>query len=49
MPNWLARGTGSQPKFSKPDIEKIERPVPSIETHEKILKTLDKFTFYRRF
>ena len=42
----LASGTGSQPNLSKSDIEKIEIPIPSIETQEKIVKILDKFTNY---
>ena len=42
----LASGTGSQPNLSKSDIERIEIPIPSLKTQEKIVKTLDKFTNY---
>ena len=42
----LASGTGSQPNLSKFNIEKIEIPIPSLETQEKIVKILDKFTNY---
>lgn len=42
----LASGTGSQPNLSKSDIEKMEIPVPSIETQEKIVEILDNFTNY---
>lgn len=42
----LASGSGSQPNLSKSDVEKIEIPVPSLKTQEKIVKTLDEFTNY---
>lgn len=42
----LSRGTGSQPNLSKSDIDDIEVPIPSLETQEKIVKILDKFTNY---
>ena len=42
----LSSGTGSQPNLSKSDIEKLLIPIPSLETQEKIVKILDKFTNY---
>ena len=33
-----------QGKFNKTDLKKIEIPIPSIKTQEKIVKILDKFT-----
>ncbi len=35
-----------QGKFNKTDLKLIQIPIPSIETQEKIVKTLDKFTNY---
>lgn len=35
-----------QGKFNKTDLKQIEIPIPSIETQEKIVKILDKFTNY---
>ncbi len=35
-----------QGKFNKTDLKKIEIPIPSIKTQEKIVKILDKFTKY---
>ena len=35
-----------QGKFNKTDLKEIEIPIPSLETQEKIVKILDKFTNY---
>ena len=35
-----------QGKFNKTDLKGIKIPIPSLETQEKIVKTLDKFTKY---
>ena len=35
-----------QGKFNKTDLKQIRIPIPSIETQEKIVKILDKFTNY---
>lgn len=42
----LASGSGSQPNLSKSDVEKIEIPVPSLKTQEKIVNYLDEFINY---
>ena len=40
------KGGSGNPKLMSNVMEKIEIPIPSIETQEKIVKTLDKFTNY---
>ena len=42
----LATGSGAQPNLSSEDIKKINIPIPSLETQEKIVEILDKFTDY---
>ena len=41
----ITTNTG-QSKFNKTDLKEIEIPIPSLETQEKIVKILDKFTNY---
>ena len=40
------KGGSGNPKLMSNVVEKIYIPIPSIETQEKIVKTLDKFTNY---
>jgi N-6 DNA methylase len=40
------KGGSGNPKLMSNVVEKIKIPIPSIETQEKIVKTLDKFTNY---
>ena len=42
----LATGSGAQPNLSSEAIKKINIPIPSLETQEKIVEILDKFTDY---
>ena len=42
----LATGSGAQPNLSSETIKKINIPIPSLETQEKIVEILDKFTNY---
>ena len=42
----LATGSGAQPNLSSEAIKKINIPIPSLETQEKIVEILDKFTNY---
>ena len=42
----LATGSGAQPNLSSESIKKIQIPIPSLETQEKIVEILDKFTGY---
>ena len=40
------KGGSGNPKLMSNVVERIKIPIPSIETQEKIVKTLDKFTNY---
>ena len=40
------KGGSGNPKLMSNEVEKIAIPIPAIETQEKIVKTLDKFTNY---
>ena len=42
----LATESGAQPNLSSEAIKKINIPIPSLETQEKIVEILDKFTDY---